>query len=144
MRPYTPDPKEPRYPLFIAKYDFSSEKDDVLNFKKGDLLYIINKDEGDWWFARVKNGGQEGYIPSNYVTKPRTTKSETLNYPLYVAKYDCFLKVDKCLNFKKGDLLYMLDRVEKDWWFAKSKLSGEEGYIPNNYVAEVNTLDAEE
>ena len=39
-----------------------------LSFMKGDLMYIINDSDGDWWFARKKDGGEEGYVPSNYVT----------------------------------------------------------------------------
>ena len=55
------------YPLFVGKYDYSSRTDDDLGFKKGDLLYVINKDDDGWWYARSKHTGQEGYIPSNYV-----------------------------------------------------------------------------
>ena len=60
-------------PLFIGMYDYSSKTDDELSFKKGDLLYIINTDENDddvdddWWYARSKHTGQEGYIHSSYV-----------------------------------------------------------------------------
>ena len=67
--PPQPSLEEPNYPLFVGKYDYSSRTDDDLSFKKGDLLYIINTDEGDWWFARSKSTGQEGYIPNNYVAE---------------------------------------------------------------------------
>ena len=30
-------------------------------------MYIISTDDGDWWYARLKDSGKEGYIPSNYV-----------------------------------------------------------------------------
>ena len=30
-------------------------------------MYIIDDKDGDWWWARKKDGGKEGYIPSNYV-----------------------------------------------------------------------------
>ena len=62
---------KPTYPLFVAKYDFVSEKDELLNFKKGDLLYIINKEE-EWWYARAKQSGYEGYIPQDSVTDPNS------------------------------------------------------------------------
>ena len=57
------------YPLFMANSDFFSEKDEFLNFKKGDLLYIINR-EGDWWYGRAQQSDQEGYFPHNSVTDP--------------------------------------------------------------------------
>ena len=145
-----PPPFKPTltYPLFIAKYDFSSESDEDLSFKKGDQLYIINPDKGDWWYAKAKHTGQEGYIPHNHVTKLRPPKPRprTSSYPLYVAKYDYSSEglPDKYLSFKKGDLFYMLNTNEEDWWFARAKHSGQEGYVPNNYIAKSNTLEAEE
>ena len=42
----------------------------------GDHLYIISTEEGDWWFARSKNTGKEGYIPSNYVAEYRSLDAE--------------------------------------------------------------------
>ena len=53
--------------MFIGKGDYSSSRDDRLSFKKGDLLYIINADEGYWWYARLKHTGEEGYIPCGNV-----------------------------------------------------------------------------
>ena len=32
-------------------------------------MYVINNKEGDWWLARMKDNGKEGYIPSNYVAE---------------------------------------------------------------------------
>ena len=43
-----------------------------------------------------------------------------------------------------GDLLYIISTDEGDWWFARSKTTKREGYIPSNYVAEHKSLDAEE
>ena len=141
--PATPDPS---HPLYVATHTFSSELDGDLNFKKGDQLYIINQDNKNWWYARAKDSGQEGYIPVNYVTRPGASKPipEVSQYPLYRGKYDFISEDDKYLSFKKGDLMYMLNMVEGDWWFARSKQTGQEGYVPNNYVAVFNTLDAEE
>ena len=68
--------KEPKYPLVVGKYDYSSRTDDDLSFKKGDLLCIINADDGDWWYARSKTTGQEGYIPNNYVAEHNTLDAE--------------------------------------------------------------------
>ena len=68
--------EEPNYPLFVGKYDYLSRTDDDLNLKKGDLVHIINRDDKDWWFARSKDTGQEGYIPSNYVAEYGTLDAE--------------------------------------------------------------------
>jgi len=74
----TDSPPEPpsQYPVYVGKYDYDSPTDEDLTFKKGDLMYIISTDEGDWWFARSKDSGKEGYIPSNYVAKWKSLDAE--------------------------------------------------------------------
>ena len=74
--PPPPLEKELNFPLFVGKYDYLSKTDDDLSFKKGDLLYIIDTDEGDWWYARSKDTGQEGYIPNNYVGEYKSLDAE--------------------------------------------------------------------
>ena len=79
--PPPPPPKKPEqppvnYPIYVGKYDYDSRTDDDLSFKKGDLMYIISTDEGDWWFARSKDNGREGYIPSNYVAEYKSLDAE--------------------------------------------------------------------
>lgn len=78
--PPPPKPEQPpppvNYPVYVGKYDYDSRTDDDLSFKKGDLMYIISTDEGDWWFARSKDGGKEGYIPSNYVAEYKSLDAE--------------------------------------------------------------------
>jgi len=35
-------------------------------------MIIVNRDEGEWWLARLVYGNarkNEGYIPSNYIAK---------------------------------------------------------------------------
>ena len=69
---------------------------------------------------------------------------EKSSYPLFVAKFDYASRTDDDLGFKKGDSLYIINTDDDDWWFAKAKHSNQEGYIPSNYVAEFNSLEAEE
>lgn len=71
-----PPPRQPNYPIYVGKYDYDSRTDDDLSFKKGDLMYIISTDEGDWWFARSKDTDKEGYIPSNYVAEWKSLDAE--------------------------------------------------------------------
>ena len=60
------------FPVYVGKYDYDSRTNDDLGFKKGDLLYIVSTDEGDWWFAQSMATGKEGYVPSNYVAKRKS------------------------------------------------------------------------
>ena len=58
-------------PLYVGMYDFLATEYNELSFSKGDLLYIIS-DDGDWWFAKAKETGQEGYIPRTFITEHKS------------------------------------------------------------------------
>ena len=81
--------------------------------------------------------------PESALKEETPLKEETL-YSLFVGKYDYNPRTDDDLGFEKGDLLYIINTDDEDWWFARSELTGQEGYIPTSYVAEFNTLEAEE
>ena len=74
----TPPKSEPAldYPIYAAIYDYDSITGNDLTFKKGDLMYIISAGEDDWFWARLKDSGSEGYIPSNYVKKYKSLDEE--------------------------------------------------------------------
>ena len=74
--------------------------------------------------------------------EPSSPKSDVR---LFVALFDYDARTSEDLTFKKGDYLEVKpENTAYDWWQAKSRSSQQEGYIPSNYVAEVNTLEAEE
>lgn len=62
---------------------------------------------------------------------------------LFVALYDYDARTDEDLSFKKGEQLEILNDTQGDWWYARSKTTRNEGYIPSNYVAKVKSLESE-
>ena len=48
------------------------------------------------------------------------------------------------LSFQKGERLVVIGPLEGDWWMARSLATGSEGYIPRNYVAPIESYEAEE
>ena len=63
-------------PQFVALYDYEARTDEDLSFKKGEILEILNDQQGDWWYARSRTTKLEGYIPSNYIAKVKSLESE--------------------------------------------------------------------
>lgn len=47
-------------------------------------------------------------------------------------------------NFMPRKLMVFLFCREGDWWEARSLDTGNSGYIPSNYVAPVDSIQAEE
>lgn len=75
---------------------------------------------------------------------PPPLPSPTQIVKLFVAKYDYEARTDEDLSFKKGEVLEIIDDTCGDWWKARSRTTRLEGYVPNNFVAEVKSLDAHE
>uniref|UniRef100_A0A3Q3ANS0 Tyrosine-protein kinase n=1 Tax=Kryptolebias marmoratus TaxID=37003 RepID=A0A3Q3ANS0_KRYMA len=83
--------------------------------------------------------------------KPDPPISRPLPFPpllrqKYVALFDYSARTEEDLSFNTGDTLEILDKSPGEWWIAKA-LSGvsvsKQGYIPANYVAPVESIDAE-
>lgn len=64
----------------------------------------------------------------------------------YVAQYDYSARTNQDLSFNAGDTLEALDKSPGDWWYARA-LTGvsanKRGYIPANYVAPLESINAE-
>ncbi|XP_059609850.1 adapter molecule Crk [Phlebotomus argentipes] len=61
-------PAAKRIECVLGKFDFDGSDQDDLPFRKGDVLYVLNKDEDQWWTARNIQG-QVGQIPVPYVQR---------------------------------------------------------------------------
>ncbi|XP_062389959.1 nostrin [Sardina pilchardus] len=48
-----------------ALYDFTSDREDELSIKEGDLLDIFERDDNGWWYGALN--GQRGHFPATYV-----------------------------------------------------------------------------
>lgn len=62
----------------------------------------------------------------------------------FIALYDYDSRTVEDLSFAKGEKFHILNNSEGDWWEARSLRTGRTGYIPSNYVAPLNSIQAEE
>lgn len=67
---------------FITKYKFAGRDPDDLPFEKHDILFLIRKDEDQWW-TMCNGHGQTGLVPVPYIERyngedqPRPVNSST-------------------------------------------------------------------
>ncbi|XP_038189115.1 tyrosine-protein kinase Fgr [Arvicola amphibius] len=109
----------------------------------------------------VRNhGAEERYYPDptqglgrSQAFSPQPTSPaflvNTRNIPgtgvtMFIALYDYESRTGDDLTFTKGEKFHILNNTESDWWEARSLSSGRTGYIPSNYVAPVDSIQAEE
>ncbi|XP_034436324.1 tyrosine-protein kinase fynb isoform X3 [Hippoglossus hippoglossus] len=63
---------------------------------------------------------------------------------LFVALYDYEARTEDDLTFRKGERFQIINSTEGDWWDARSLTTGGSGFIPSNYVAPVDSIQAED
>ncbi|XP_031422278.1 proto-oncogene tyrosine-protein kinase Src isoform X2 [Clupea harengus] len=86
-------------------------------------------------------GGVES--ANNSITSPH--RSTLLGgVTTFVALYDYESRTASDLSFRKGETLQIVNNTEGDWWLARSLATGESGYIPSNYVAPSDSIQAED
>lgn len=55
-----------------AEYSFQGENNDELQFKKGDIITVTQREDGGWWEGTL--GEVTGWFPSNYVKEYKGMK----------------------------------------------------------------------
>jgi hypothetical protein len=63
---------------------------------------------------------------------------------VYIALYDYDARTEDDLTFRKGDKLRVLNSADGDWWQAQLVGASKKGYIPSNYVAKSQSIEAED
>lgn len=94
------------------------------------------KEEHDLQERTARNG----YQPS--VAPPPPPPVIVQDDNSVVALYTYQKRSDSDISFEKDDILIILDKSNKDWWKARNTRTRQEGYIPSNYVAPVDSLES--
>ncbi|NXP41495.1 SRC kinase, partial [Leiothrix lutea] len=85
-----------------------------------------------------------GFNTSDTVTSPQRAGALAGGVTTFVALYDYESRTETDLSFKKGERLQIVNNTEGDWWLAHSLTTGQTGYIPSNYVAPSDSIQAED
>uniref|UniRef100_A0A672UPB6 Osteoclast-stimulating factor 1 n=1 Tax=Strigops habroptila TaxID=2489341 RepID=A0A672UPB6_STRHB len=83
--------------VFRALYTFEPRTPDELYFEEGDIIYISDMSDTNWWKGTCK--GRTGLIPSNYVAE----QAESIDNPLHeAAKRGNLSWLRECLDNQVG------------------------------------------
>lgn len=106
--------------------------------------------------AVVQSGLPEGPCSTASPSDPDLKRRRKLPPPpvqngKFVALFDYHARTEDDLSFRAGDKLEVVDASQEGWWFAKLLVDNglirpgqtRQGYIPANYVAPDQSIEAE-
>ncbi|KAM4699569.1 tyrosine-protein kinase Fgr isoform 1-T2 [Discoglossus pictus] len=83
-------------------------------------------------------------VGGSFLGGPQRGMGMTGGVTLFIALFDYDARTEDDLTFNKGEKLHIINSSEGDWWEARSLSTGKTGYVPSNYVAPANSIQAEE
>ncbi|XP_036097572.1 SH3 domain-containing protein 19 isoform X1 [Molossus molossus] len=135
-------PVDGRTPHAIVLHDFPAEQVDDLNLTSGEIVYLLEKIDTDWYRGKCRN--QTGVFPANYVKvimdvpeggngKRESVSSHCVNKgPRCVARFEYFGDQKDELTFLEGETIVLKEYVNEEW--ARGELRGRTGIFPLNFV----------
>ncbi|KAI8373277.1 hypothetical protein BD560DRAFT_328204 [Blakeslea trispora] len=112
-------------------YDYDAQNEDELSIQEGELLQLVEQDDGSGWIKAKSSNQLLGLIPASYVeylSSETEEKQETV-----VALYDFDATVAEELDLKEGDIIYVTKKDNSGWW--EGVIDGKTGIFPSNYVS---------
>uniref|UniRef100_A0A4W3I5G3 SH3 domain-containing protein n=2 Tax=Callorhinchus milii TaxID=7868 RepID=A0A4W3I5G3_CALMI len=164
-RPDLPPRPSPGHPLYnqymlpvphgIAECEVNSKVSGDLSFQRGDVLVLQRRVDGKT--LRCQKGLETGKVLQSHMTiitplddeqvkvsgkkpSPQRQPDGDRNAPHATVLHDFIAEQNDELNLKAGDAVYLLEKLDKDWFSGKCK--GHTGIFPASFVKVVVDLPA--
>ncbi|XP_054418552.1 SH3 domain-containing protein 19 isoform X1 [Pteronotus mesoamericanus] len=135
-------PVDSSTPHAVVLHDFPAEEVDDLNLTSGEIVYLLEKIDTDWYRGKCRN--QTGVFPANYVKvivdvpeggnrKRESVSSHCVNKgPRCVARFEYIGDQKSELSFSEGEIIVLKEYVNDEW--ARGELQDRTGVFPLNFV----------
>ncbi|KAM3937856.1 SH3 domain-containing protein 19 isoform 1-T1 [Leptodactylus fuscus] len=127
-------------PHALVLHDFVSEHADDLSLTSGEIVYLLEKIDREWYKGKCK--GNTGIFPINHVRilvdvpdKGFPKKNPTASFikgPRCVARFEFIGDQKDELSFSEGDTIILREYINDEW--VKGELKGHVGIFPINFV----------
>uniref|UniRef100_F6WW33 SH3 domain-containing protein 19 n=1 Tax=Callithrix jacchus TaxID=9483 RepID=F6WW33_CALJA len=131
-------------PHAVVLHDFPAEEVDDLNLTSGEIVYLLEKIDTDWYRGNCRN--QTGIFPANYVKviidipeggngKRELVSSHCVKGLRCVARFEYIGEQKDELSFSEGEIIILKEYVNEEW--ARGEVQGRTGIFPLNFVEPV-------
>ncbi|KAM5255257.1 SH3 domain-containing protein 19 isoform 2-T2 [Ctenodactylus gundi] len=129
-------------PHAVVLHDFPAEQFDDLNLTSGEVVYLLERIDADWYRGKCRN--QTGVFPANYIRvivdipeggngKKESASSHCVNKdPRCVARFEYIGEQKDELSFSEGEIIILKEYVNEEW--ARGELRDRTGIFPLNFV----------
>uniref|UniRef100_A0A2K5D2S7 SH3 domain-containing protein 19 n=1 Tax=Aotus nancymaae TaxID=37293 RepID=A0A2K5D2S7_AOTNA len=141
---YAQKPVDSGAPHAVVLHDFPAEQVDDLNLTSGEIVYLLEKIDTDWYRGNYRN--QTGIFPANYVKviidipeggnrKREFVSSHCVKGLRCVARFEYIGEQKDELSFSEGEIIILKEYVNEEW--ARGEVRGRTGIFPLNFVEPV-------
>ncbi|KAM9677788.1 SH3 domain-containing protein 19 isoform 2-T3 [Trichechus inunguis] len=134
-------PVDSSAPHAVVLHDFPAEQVDDLNLASGEIVYLLEKIDTDWYRGKCRN--QTGLFPANYVKviidipdrgngKRGSISSHCVKSSRCVARFEYIGDQKDELSFSEGEIIVLKEYVNEEW--ARGELRDRTGIFPLNFV----------
>ncbi|XP_058138088.1 SH3 domain-containing protein 19 isoform X2 [Dasypus novemcinctus] len=128
-------------PHAVVLHDFPAEQVDDLNLTSGEIVYLLEKIDTDWYRGKCRD--QTGLFPANFVKviidipeeesgKRELISSHCVKGPRCVARFEYIGDQRDELSFSEGEIILLKEYVNEEW--ARGELRDKTGIFPLNFV----------
>ncbi|XP_045736263.2 SH3 domain-containing protein 19 isoform X2 [Mirounga angustirostris] len=134
-------PVDSSAPHAVVLHDFPAEQADDLYLTSGEIVYLLEKIDPDWYRGRCRN--QTGIFPANYVKviidipeggngKRESISTHCVKGPRCIARFEYIGDQKDELSFSEGEIIILKEYVNEEW--ARGELLDRTGIFPLNFV----------
>ncbi|XP_048669468.1 SH3 domain-containing protein 19 isoform X4 [Marmota marmota marmota] len=134
-------PVDSSAPHAVVLHDFAAEQDDDLNLTSGEIVYLLEKIDTDWYRGKCRS--QTGVFPANYVKvivdipegengKRESVSSHCVKNTRCVARFEYIGDQKDELSFSEGEMIILKEYMNEEW--ARGELQDRTGIFPLNFV----------
>ncbi|XP_060034948.1 SH3 domain-containing protein 19 isoform X2 [Erinaceus europaeus] len=150
QNPGEPSSKDPNHaqkpvdssaPHAVVLHDFPAEQVDDLNLTSGEIVYLLERIDTDWYRGKYRN--QTGVFPANHVKiiidvpergneKRESVSTHCAKDTRCIARFEYIGDQKDELSFSEGEVIILKEYVNEEW--ARGELRGRTGIFPLNFV----------
>ncbi|XP_049626826.1 SH3 domain-containing protein 19 [Suncus etruscus] len=138
---YAQKPTDSSAPHAVVLHDFAAEQVDDLNLTSGEIVYLLEKIDADWY--KGKCGNQTGVFPANYIKviidvpergnkKRESVSSHCAKGPRCISRFEFIGDQKDELSFSEGEIILLKEYVNEEW--ARGELRDRTGIFPLSFV----------